>query len=1035
MMSESAASDARASAQGELGSLRLRLAELMKSGDAEAREPQQPVRLEGEWAWCIETGTVELFATEKTAEGSGARRHLGTLGPGQLFFSCADSSSLDTAGKAQDTGGPSTELLAVPSRGGRWTRVSSQGLKELARDAQAVEELSSAVEHWVDLLVRAVAPPNPPQLYQELRPGTGVDLDPEHRYGRPPAAVVWVRQVTGSCRYLGLKEILLEPRSYLTPVPEVGWLELPIEEELAEEEPVSEASLSRASEGISDDEAPGGPRAELSCVSTFSLLQSGGLWESLEAFHRLYLRLLERDRRRRRSADRERLERQAALDLQTTQRAAVQLATTLDPQGVALPVPRVEGGGSELLSVCRRVGETLGLSFLAPPELGIEAKKVVTLDRLCQVARVRHRRVILREGWWAQDNGPLLGFLRRPEGERGPSRPVALLPHRGGYQLWDPREGGLEPVDEAVDEALEGAGHMFYPKLPERAVGWRDLAALGLRGSWRDLWIILATGAAGGLLALLLPIVTAQIVGNAIPEADHSRLLQMVLALGVAAVASATFQITRSFAVLHTSGRLEGWLQSAVWDRLLSLPVSFFRRYTVGDLAVRSLGIETIRAMITGNVLTSSLSAVFSVFSFAILFYYSWQLALAATGMVLSLLLVSVFLSVLQLRRQRVVLKLQGRLESVVFSLIRGISKLRIAGAEARAFARWAEGFSDQRRETIRARRLAIAQAVFSAIYGLGSTLVIFAVVGISMQAQMPVHELLAFNAAFGQFQAAALGAISTISGLLAVVPTYERLKPILDAAPEVDELKIPAGELLGGVELNQVTFRYQPDTPPILEGVSLHAEPGEFIALVGPSGAGKSTCLRLLLGFERPETGSIYFDGQDLASMEIQSVRRQIGVVLQDAKPMTGTILSNIVGNAPLGQDRAWEAARMAGLAEDIRAMPMGMETVVSEGAGTFSGGQKQRLIIARALVQRPRLLFFDEATSALDNRTQEIVSQSLAQLKATRIVVAHRLSTIRHADRIYVLDRGRVAEQGSYDELVAAGGLFHRLARRQMV
>ncbi|MDY7094799.1 MAG: NHLP bacteriocin export ABC transporter permease/ATPase subunit [Acidobacteriota bacterium] len=1029
MMSDPPGSGYEGSPTGESGSLGLRLGELVESGDAEARKPQQPVRLEGRGAWSVEAGTVELFATEKTAEGSGSRRHLGTLGPGQLFFACGGAT-----GTGQGVGEPSTQLLAVPARGSRWIRVPRPSLKQLARDVQTVEELSAAVEHWVDLLVRAVAPPNPPQRYQELRPGTGVDLDAEHRYGRPTTAVVWVRHVTGNSRYLGLEDFLLEPRSYLTPVPEMGWLEMPVSEELASDAADSQQERADVAEEATDD-ATAGPRAELSCVGTLSLLQSGGLWESLEAFHGLYLRLLKRDRHRRWSADRARLERQAALDLQATQRAAVQLASTLDPRGVALPVPAVQGGGSELLSVCRRVGETLGLKFPAPPELGIEEKKTVTLDRLCQVARVRHRRVILREGWWNQDNGPLLGFLRRPEGESGPARPVALLPHRGGYQLWDPWEGGLEPVDEAADEALEGAGYMFYPKLPERAVGWRDLAALGLRGSWRDLWIILATGAAGGLLAVLLPIVTAQIVGNAIPEADHSRLLQMVLALGVAAVAAACFQITRSFAVLHTSGRLEGWLQSAVWDRLLSLPVSFFRRYTVGDLAVRSLGIETIRAMITGNVLTSALSAVFSVFSFAILFYYSWRLALAATGMVLLLLLVSVFLSVLQLRRQRVVLKLQGRLESVVFSLIRGISKLRIAGAEARAFARWAEGFSDQRRETIRARRLAIAQAVFSAIYGLGSTLVIFAVVGISMQAQMPVHELLAFNAAFGQFQAAALGAISTISGLLAVVPTYERLKPILDAAPEVDELKIPAGELLGGVELNQVTFRYQRDSPPILDGVSLHADPGEFIALVGPSGAGKSTCLRLLLGFEQPEAGSIYFDGQDLASLEIQSVRRQIGVVLQDAKPMTGTILSNIVGNAPLGQDRAWEAARMAGLAEDIRAMPMGMETVVSEGAGTFSGGQKQRLIIARALVQRPRLLFFDEATSALDNRTQEIVSQSLAQLKATRIVVAHRLSTIRHADRIYVLDRGRVAEQGSYDELVAAGGLFYRLARRQMV
>ncbi|HSK77367.1 MAG TPA: NHLP bacteriocin export ABC transporter permease/ATPase subunit, partial [Thermoanaerobaculia bacterium] len=489
-----------------------------------------------------------------------------------------------------------------------------------------------------------------------------------------------------------------------------------------------------------------------------------------------------------------------------------------------------------------------------------------------------------------------------------------------------------------------------------------------------------------------------------------------------------------SLAVLRLGGKIDGTLQAAVWDRLLSLPVSFFRRFTVGDLANRALGINAIREMLTGNVLTLLLAAVFSVFSFALLFYYSARLALVATGLVLFLAGVTLGLTWLQLRHQREILHIQGKIASLLFGLIHGIAKLRVAGAEARAFARWAERFAEQRRRTLAAQRAANVQAAFNAVYGVLASLAIFAVVGFSAEAALSLGEFLAFSAAFGQFLAAALSLVSVFSSVLAIVPVYERLTPILETVPEVDESKADPGELSGEIEFSHVSFRYQKDGPLILDDVSFKAGPGEFIALVGPSGAGKSTCLRLILGFEKPTSGSIYFDGQDLASLAAQSVRRQIGVVLQTGRPMAGSLFSNITGSSNLGIDAAWEAARLAGLEEDIKAMPMGMHTVISEGAETFSGGQKQRILIARAIVHRPRIVLFDEATSALDNRTQEIVSRSLERLKATRIVIAHRLSTIQNADRIYVVDGGRVVEEGTYSELLRRNGPFARLAERQI-
>jgi ATP-binding cassette subfamily C protein len=316
------------------------------------------------------------------------------------------------------------------------------------------------------------------------------------------------------------------------------------------------------------------------------------------------------------------------------------------------------------------------------------------------------------------------------------------------------------------------------------------------------------------------------------------------------------------------------------------------------------------------------------------------------------------------------------------------------------------------------------------------TSLSVFAVVGFYFEGEtaMPIGDFVAFNAAFGQFQAAALTLVTVISSILSTVPLYERLEPILRTVPEVDDSKTEPGELAGEIEFSHVSFRYKDDGPPTLDDVSFRAAPGEFIALVGPSGAGKSTCLRLILGFEKPAAGSIYFDGQDLSDLAAQSVRRQIGVVLQTGRPLAGSLLSNILGSSSLGIAAAWEAARMAGLEDDINAMPMGMHTVVSEGAETFSGGQKQRLLIARAIVHRPRIILFDEATSALDNRTQETVSRSLERLKATRVVIAHRLSTIQNADRIYVFEAGRVVESGTYQELLHRGGAFTRLAERQI-
>ena len=984
-------------------------------------------------AWLVAAGVVEVFAASAaSAAGAGAggrpRSHLGTARPGTMLFGAAPC----TAGSGENAAG--LELLAVGLPGSRLLAAGAEELARLARDPATAGALADAVEGWLTLLASGLPHAAAPQLFVELRPvampshrDTGASDETAASDGkaesdesdatdesevelssgqvaRPRGRAAWVEIRAGRAEMLG--EIAGGPgdgpgRAW--PLPEAAWL--------VAAEPL-----------------------RLTVSSTRARLAGGDLWAGLARFHGLYLRYLGRELERGDAAERERLALRTARDRRLLAGAYGQLASVLLPAG---PPRTAAAEEAPLLAACRLVGQAQGI-VIRDPATAAAGGRGDPLAAICTASRVERRRVILRGDWWRRDNGPLIGFLTT-DGDGAERRPVALLPTAPDrYDLVDPTappERQRTPIGPPLADRLAGDAYMLYAPLPDRALGIRDLLRFALRGRRRDLAAIVAMGIGGGLLALLLPVVTGQVFGDVIPGADRPRLLAMTLALVAGALAAGAFQVTRSIAVLRLGGRIDGGLQAAVWARLLSLPVEFFRRFTVGDLAVRSLGVDAIRDLLTGNVLTSFLALVFSLFSFALLFYYSWRLALVATGLIAVLMAVTAALIYLQLRHQRDVLDLQGRLASLLFGLISGIDKLHLGGAEGRAFARWAEVFAEQRRRTVKAQRAANLQAAFGATYGLVTALALFAAVGRAAPAEsLPVGDFLAFNAAFGQFLAAALAGLAILSSVLTLVPIYERLQPILATAPETDASKAEAAELAGAIEFSHVSFRYQEDGPLILDEVSFHAAPGEFVALVGPSGAGKSTCLRLLLGFERSSSGSIYFDGQDLASLAIHSVRRQLGVVLQTGRPMVGDIFSNIVGSSQLSLAEAWEAARMAGLEEDIRSMPMGMHTVVSEGAGTFSGGQKQRLLIARAVVRRPRIILFDEATSALDNRTQQQVSESLARLKATRIVIAHRLSTIAGADRIYVMDGGRVIESGTYRELLERGGLFARLAARQI-
>jgi ATP-binding cassette subfamily C protein len=486
-------------------------------------------------------------------------------------------------------------------------------------------------------------------------------------------------------------------------------------------------------------------------------------------------------------------------------------------------------------------------------------------------------------------------------------------------------------------------------------------------------------------------------------------------------------------------------LGAVLIDRVLRLPVRFFASYASGDLADRLRGIEAIGRTLTGTTVVALLAGIFSSLNLVLLLWIDVRLALACTGLLVAGAAVSFGFHLVALRWERVAMRERGRLDGFVVQLVIGMTKLRTAAAERRALRVWARGFADLRDAVGRAQATQTGQQVFSAMLPLAVLALLFAgavQLGTgSAQAAMSLGDFMVFSAALGNLLAALLTLSVELANVMRVVPLYERALPLLNAAPESDRpvtagvSAMRAGGLQGEIELVDVSFRYDPAAPWALQEVSLRIAAGEMVAIVGTSGSGKSTILRLLLGFERPERGTVLLDGTPLDQFDLGLVRRGMGVVLQQSRLSPGNIFQNIVGHTGMNLDAAWEAARQASLAEDIEAMPMGMHTTVMENGQGLSGGQCQRLAIARALVARPRIILLDEATSALDNRTQDVVGRSLVGIAATRVVIAHRLSTIERADRILVMEEGRLVQSGTFDALMAEPGRFRELAARQML
>lgn len=649
------------------------------------------------------------------------------------------------------------------------------------------------------------------------------------------------------------------------------------------------------------------------------------------------------------------------------------------------------------------------------------------LEYLLRPYGIMRRTVRLEDGWYRDAIGAMLGFFR----ESG--KAVALIPGGlSGYTYFDPETGRRKRIDRKNQHLFGEEAIVFYKPFPLKKLSLSALAGYIVRTlSASDYVMIALATLALSLLGMLSPMISQLLFARVLPSGSVRLLAAMAVFSVCVSVSVLLVTAVKDMIQARIETKLSISVDAASMMRIMSLPADFFKPYSAGELAERASQIGVLCKMLAATVLSTGFTSLFSLIYISQIFAYAPALVVPALVIILVTVVFSLLSTFVQMKVSSRQMELSGKESGMTYALISGIQKIRLAGAEKRAFARWGNLYTESARLTYDPPAFLKLNAVISLAISLTGTIVMYYM---AVQSGISVADYYAFDTAYGMVSGAFMSLAGMALSAAQIKPILAIVKPFFEALPEISDGKQVLTRLSGGIELSHVSFRYNDTMPLVIDDLSLKIRPGQYMAIVGKTGCGKSTLLRLLLGFEKPQKGAVYYDGKDLEKIDLRSLRRRIGVVMQNGRLFQGDIYSNIVISAPwLTQQDAWEAAELSGIADDIRNMPMGMSTMISEGSGGISGGQKQRLMIARAIAPKPKILMFDEATSALDNITQKKVSDSLEQLKCTRIVIAHRLSTIRQCDRIIVLDRGRIIEDGTYDELIAADGFFAELVARQ--
>ncbi|MBQ0066643.1 MAG: ATP-binding cassette domain-containing protein [Phascolarctobacterium sp.] len=673
-----------------------------------------------------------------------------------------------------------------------------------------------------------------------------------------------------------------------------------------------------------------------------------------------------------------------------------------------------------------------GLDLTVPEYIKKRLQSVELLKYVIRKGDMRFRKVILEKDWFKKDTGVL--FVNRKGNWQ-----LALPAGTNSYNLWDV-DRHCVPLTDKINDELDESALICYPGFTtDREVGVKEFLKFIYNTTWHnDYLVILLASIVLGVIPLLTPIITDTIFSDVIPTNNYGNLATITQVMLVSSFSAAVLTVVRSVAVVRIVTHMGILVEAALWSRLLSLPTSFFKKYSVGELITRMLSFMQAKNILTGQFVAGIFNFVFGLWSLVLMFCYSVKLSLIAVGIWTVYFLLSFFNLYKYPMLQKNLLHANNEQSALTVELVNNLGKFRSKGGTEQAFYLWSQKFSNCWRHTLKMRWMNNRNELLNVCLSIVLMLVLYCFAAYDVQRQNPdaidATKFMAFNVAYTGFNMALLQLMPDIIQMIGIPAYWDNFSPLLQEKTETGNNKIEAGELTGEIELRRVAFSYDQDGPEVLKDINIHIKPGEKVAFVGGSGCGKSTIVRLLLGFEKPTKGLVMFDNSDFGELDTVSVRKQMGVVLQNGKLLMAPILQNIIGTNNLTIDDAWEAAKLVALDKDIEEMPMGMHTLINDSSGNISGGQRQRILLARSIVNKPKILILDEATSALDNVTQAIVAENLAKMHCTQIIIAHRLSTLKDADRIFVLDKGVVTEEGSYAELMALGGLFSQLAKRQI-
>ena len=888
-------------------------------------------------------------------------------------------------------------LAAIPSQGsqiilGELAAISSEkgfGIDSIIWIDEWVTELSA-------FLVRMLDPPP--------RRANLIEADPDVEY---PAGVltalhrdiVWVsanRPIT----YIGNREVFNEKDQPLIPITSQTWLTLP--------EPT-----------------------KITAVYTPTAFVSGKLWPSLDAFGRQIIMHGEEVWKQGTQLAEERYHESLKSQQESLGTVHKVLAGILPSK--ATPKENVLWPPTHWWNAVDKVVQSNGNTIEMP---SIEATELVSTEQIIaslHATGVRTRRLQLGPEWWQKQGSAFLGFTRKEQ------RPIALLPNpTGRYRYFDPLTNTTTPINRKEVAEISHSALMLYSPLSTKTTSGTEALANVFRGFQKEYILLLIITALGGAVALVTPVITGHILAYYIPRSDLNLWVSGLSALVLGTLTATLLELAGGFTILRILGQTDERLQAAIWIKLLSLPALFFKNFTIGDLASRADGISRVRETVTTSVAGAFTSIFVAIFAASLLFWYSWVIAIFVYLLAAGFIGTTVLFSFRQIKHHRKEYRLIGDIDGLVFQIINGLNKLRVANSESHALAKWAKLFAEQKKEALAAHKWAAGHMAFNGIYFPLSMIVVFTILALITinDSGLDVATFISFNAALGIFLVALINLSIACVEIASSIPLLERIKPILDAKPEKDRARpyVDPGALRGNIEFSAVDFSYHPDLPKALDEISFRVIEGDSVAFVGSSGSGKSTILRLLIGFETANSGSIFLDGNNIDSLNMAATRSRMGIVMQFGYLFADNIYNNIAGYTKLSDEDAWEALRAVGLENEIKSMPMGIRTILSENGGGLSGGQKQRLLIARALAHRPSILLLDEATSSLDNKSQATVHNSLKTMNTTSIIIAHRLSTVRNVDMIHVLDNGKIIESGHYEKLMELDGAFARLVQRQL-